>query len=275
MTPILDLTAILHTRWIAVLESYLDESYESQNLSRFFVVAGWLGEPKHWRQLEERWAEILRRTRPRIREFKSADCLSGTGAFRGWSSRRRQNLVRRLLAVIADTPIEGVASALLLHGRTPRRNADYLVCVNYCIGAITSLALRYPRGERVAYILDDRDKVKPEVEKVRSYYRRQRVMKDIAARVGPLSFDDSSELIPLQAADLLAHTYFRDMMAATTTEQHVAEAAVLRHKVARVYLSRWDADKRQLHTEQRGRWVRVLPRKTPSVRLPPPSFLSQ
>jgi hypothetical protein len=42
--------------------------------------------------------------------------------------------------------------------------------------------MKYPRGERVAYIIDDRQKV--------------------------AAFEDSAEILPVQAADLLAHYRF-------------------------------------------------------------------
>jgi hypothetical protein len=224
-------------------------------------VAGWIGDGPAWRSFEERWAEVLRRARPRIKEFKTAHCVGGHGAFRGWSIRRRRNLVNQLLEVIEQSDIHAVAATLAMNGPLRRRNADYLTCVNDCIGWLNYVASGYPRGERVAYILDERDKVLADVESIRRYFRNAvKGFRKYADRVGPLAFDRSDHFLPLQAADLLAHSVYRDVMAFENGAPPPPEMARLRPKCVRISASRWDARKRELRALTQGRWRRILPR---------------
>lgn len=265
MTPAVELAAVLHARALIVLEAYLDESYESQAGGRVFVVAGWIADSAALRTLEARWLQVLKACRPRrIREFKTADCLAGRGEFKGWSYRKRRALVARLVRALTDLQIIGGGAALLMLGPTPK-HADYNTCVMYCLGVLTKHALAYPKGERVAYVLDERDKVKQEVEKTRLWMRRQRsgrYGRAIADRVGPLAFDISLEVPALQAADLLAHALYRHFLGGLTGDSPPAEfRELIAAKVPSIVVLKWDERRRELYLRTKGRWRRIVPRR--------------
>ncbi len=244
-----------------MLESYLDESFEGDDRRSVFIVAGWLGDSAAWRSLEAEWQQALRRTRPRVREFKASDCFNGVEQFSGWSMRRRHNLVARLMNIIRCHEVRGATVVLTADGPLPRKHGDYLLCVATCMTALTTVASVYPTGERVAYIVDDRDKIRETVQ----YYRRrlrESSIKRISQRVGPLAFDDSAQVLPLQAADLLAHVSLRTARRAWRDDKfnlERSEVGPLMEQIAVLRFIRWDNRHRQLRWlhPRTGRWTRL------------------
>lgn len=267
MTLATDLAATLRARLLVVLESYLDESF-SDGSPRIFVVAGWLGTAEVWRALESDWRAALKRTRPRrLREFKASDCLNpgaGQGQFRGWGLQKRARLRDRLLEIINRHPIQGVF-AVLVGGPLPK-HAEYMTCISFCMAALTGLADSSPIGERVAFILDEREKIKGLVEEFRVRLRRAKT-NPLAHRVGPATFDSSLEVLPLQAADLLAYLVFRmarDIEDSNHFDPGANPLTPLRGKIAEYRILRWDRHKHELRmlrqtvSSPAGRWIRLI-----------------
>jgi len=203
MTPAVELAAALHARFLAMLEAYADDSISSEGELRVSVVAGWFGEADVWRSLEDRWIAILEREH--IQEFKASDCHSSQGEFSEWDKPRRIALRQELVGVISETPIHGTTATLTIATRGTQ-HASYKICLIYALLNLTGFARGFRPQERVAYIVDERMKGSGagDLEAVR-HQLRTTGPSEFRRRVGPAAYDSSAEVIPLQAADLLAH----------------------------------------------------------------------
>ena len=163
------LLAALHL----MLESYLDESFTTEDVfPRVMVIAGWFGEGSVWRTVEGQWRDALRNVRPRtLKEFKTGDSYQGAGEQDGWGPRKRDKLRAKLTNILLSADIRGVVSALVVEGPLPKR-ADYHVAIQYCMEGLVHQAFRYPVGERVTFVIDQKDKVKNEVEATRIWLQK-------------------------------------------------------------------------------------------------------
>jgi hypothetical protein len=212
MTPILELAAALHARYLGMLEAYLDESFNQGPNPRVYVVAGWFGEASAWRDLEEQWRMALA-TEPSVREFKSADCLARQKQFLDWCPDRSDRFRAVFADVIRESRILGVTVAMTLNEspelarKAMRKRIDYGFCAKYCMAQMVLLADAFPVGERIAFIVDERSKGVGDLQEIRRELRFDSPPQ-AGKRVGPIGYDSSADVLPLQAADFLAHEVF-------------------------------------------------------------------
>ena len=125
-----------------------------------------------------------------------------------------------------------------------------------------------PCGERVAFMVDAREKFQALAEHA---YRDLKTRPDrIARRVGPLEFCDSKRVIPVQAADMLAHSAFRAAarwaLGIGNGELEARRPEALVGKIAYQQFYRWDGAQKRLllltpsRRNPDGQWVRLRPR---------------
>ena len=129
--------------------------------------------------------------------------LPGRRGTRWLGPRKRDKLRAKLTNILLSADIRGVVSALVFQGPLPKR-ADYHVAIQYCMEGLVHQAFRYPVGERVTFVIDQKDKVKNEVEATRIWLQKDG-HRSMGRRIGGAVFDDSRIILPLQAADLLAY----------------------------------------------------------------------
>lgn len=199
-----------HARYFAVLEAYLDESERSDLNPRLFSVAGWVGDGPAWRSFESRWDTILHDERFGVPEFKSSDLANRKGSFKDWSDERCAEFLSELLTIIQMTDVIGLTVTLTLNEpedkwAQARKDADYIVCAAHCIALLVHVAgIRYGAGERVAFVFDERQKGIGEIQEIKKKIK-EKFLPPLARMVGPVGSDKSLEILPLQAADLLAY----------------------------------------------------------------------
>ena len=197
-------------RYLSVLEAYLDESDRSDVNPRLFSMAGWLGDGRAWRSFEPRWEAILRDDRFGVSEFKSSDFANRKGEFEDWSDDRCAPFLSELLDVIQAIDVIGVEVVLSLNEPEDKwaralRDADYLACACHCMVLLIHIAaIRHVEGERVAFLFDERQKGRGKIQEIKKNIKA-RLRAALAKRVGPMESDGSLEILPLQAADLLAY----------------------------------------------------------------------
>lgn len=212
-TPIAELEGPFHSRYFAVLESYLDESERSGINPRIFSMAGWLGDGRAWTSFQSRWDSVLREERFGVSEFKACDLANRCGEFEGWLDDRCSELLSALVEIIQTTDVIGVSVGLLLNEpednwAQAKRGADYIVCAAHCMVLLIHIAaIKHVEGERVAFLFDEGRS--GDIESIRKKIKALLPVR-LAKRVGPAGSDSSLEILPLQAADLLAYwTYLR------------------------------------------------------------------
>jgi hypothetical protein len=144
-----------------------------------------------------------------------------------------------------------------------------MMCFQNCLIDLAGTAARqFSPTEKVAFIVDERAKVKHHVETARVMLRTT-APRAIRERIGPLSFDNSVAMVPLQAADLLAYETHRVVRGSLFGQQIRPEAQALRHRIQATTTFRWVGTTRRLYLWRKGNRWRWLPRPS-EVRKPRP-----
>jgi hypothetical protein len=255
-----------------VIETYIDESFDSRLPARGFAVGGWFGEGHAWRRLQHGWERLRKSVRPRIIEWKTKDCFQGDKEFKGWSFRKRLRLIERFVELATRHDIQGVVIVWSFVGPDPDpKTFDYASCLSLSMGTFLAMAAHYQPGERVAFTVDRRDKFVHVMQQEHERLKGANIPKRISCRVGPLEIGDSKAMVPLQVADLLAHAAYRTGV--ELNESGVATVGSRRRqldklvgKIAFQQYCRWDGVKRQVwmlrptKAHPAGRWVRIRAR---------------
>lgn len=203
---------------------YFDES----NRGQVWAVAGYVASAKTWEEsFIPAWSRALRGSARPISEYKAAKCNNGRGEFSNWNPHDRDALTRSVVSFIAEcclaADMVGFATALVLSG-TPdpsseritefRRNLEE-VGYGRCMGMTLYLALlpaiQLSGGDRVRVIVDRKVGFSQRITSNFKIAREVIADPDLVERISPPEAGDSKELLPLQAADLLAHETVKEV----------------------------------------------------------------
>lgn len=208
---------------VAVVVVYSDATYQGGIVS----VAGYLGAFDDWDALfVPAWRGMLADPGwpTEVKEFKASDCRNGGGAFQdemGWTQADRHRLMVEAVKVITATPVEvvGLGAAIELPP-LPSHTAQMAYerfAFFVCFQQLVQNALRVTGH----HLTNDSDEVQFIFDEQKGYEGLAREMfkeargsvpgVDVRHRVPDPLFRESHELIPLQAADLLAHETYKEV----------------------------------------------------------------
>jgi hypothetical protein len=89
---------------LAMLRIYMDAS-GTHDGSPVVTVAAYVGKSKEWQNFTRRWKHA---NKP-IEVFHAADCQALRGEFKGWTPEQRDEHVKRLLPILAQSELFGQA----------------------------------------------------------------------------------------------------------------------------------------------------------------------
>jgi hypothetical protein len=140
-----------------VLKVAMDESGVHDG-SPVIAVGAYIGRPRQWEVWTKRW-NVAKRP---IKVFHAVDCQNLTEEFKGWTEPQRDELVKRILPVIADTDIPGVVVGIqmlefekAIRGRDDLRpifGTPYAACFQWVVQIIMNFALGALNTERIGFV---------------------------------------------------------------------------------------------------------------------------
>lgn len=188
-----------------MLKAFMDESGVHDG-SPVVTVGAYLGTARAWRGFIADWN---REKRP-VRVFHSTDCQNLRGEFAGWSGEERDTFVVRMLAVIRETTIAGIAvginmndfrEAVLEHPDLPRIIGEpYGACFHWTLGSLLEQLDGMGVHDRLA-IYHEANDYQGDARTTFDFFRRA----NAGRRRLSLTFGSKAEFVPLQAADILAY----------------------------------------------------------------------
>ena len=220
-----------------ILKCYLDDSRQQ----RRSAVAGYMGSLRAWELFEERWRALLDSAPCPISEFKASAVRARRGGFsldHGWSEQSLNEFAIRTVETLSSSVgIYGVGVASLLDRvERPEDGAllDSLVletCFRVALLSLTKLGGEYGAQmgglERIDFVLDEQPglmgRMTDAFEKARELVARDT---DIPMKLE--GFRDSKEVLPLQAADILAYETRKDLVNRTESPQRPRSRALIR-----------------------------------------------
>ena|SRR5688572_24751802 len=215
---------------VAVLESYCDESGIHEG-APVCVVAGWIATARNWQLFEDRWLRASGGVDFHGKEFFVRD-PSGerVGPYKGWSDDKAQTYLRGLVHAITTSDIKPVGSVInvaafksfslddrkWLTGASwsPKRQKwltsgaptrPYYLGFVECLEG-SALSVKKP-GWTVNFCFDQQHELAPWA--LLFFQNAKKGDSPQAKRLGDAIFKSKAGVGALQAADMLAHSFYR------------------------------------------------------------------
>lgn len=203
-----------------MLKAFLDDSGTNGD-DGVVVVAGFVGSERLWRNFEERWRKFL--TDFEIRRFHVANYLSRNRPFESWTDDRFDRARKEICKIFYYSPPFGIGCGVRIGAFDDWRHTieypvhpdSYYFCLERCLRALIHGIAEVPEDEGMQIFIDE-DKGREKMGIALSQWQQGRlrrsgdVMIDKERKIETL-YASSFQVLPLQAADILAHGAFQEM----------------------------------------------------------------
>lgn len=201
---------------LVMLQAYIDDS-QGKSGGRPLVLAAYVHSAEEWIAFSDAWDAALRED-PAIGYFKMVEAQNLRGEFKGWSHGKRTKKLLRLAEVIGefgplslDCRLSVSSHKTLLKPHAPYGLASpYYPLVFALVCGVARACYAYGAHVPIDFIFDKQDNVSKQVLLFWDYTIDQQP-KEWAKLINPSPiFRDDKEILPLQAADMLAWHTRRD-----------------------------------------------------------------
>ena len=202
---------------MAILTMYIDESYSHPPQPLIYTIAGYISEDWRWRRFEVEWHKTLKTFGLNDTPFHMKDFAHSKGVYKGWPEKKRIKFLRTLQHIIKENTIKDFAVSVVVADYDkllpPQSNIRFgfgephVFTIIGCMKNIGTWQKETHRNDPMLYAFErgtTHDSMVARVfaeldDQQRDYYR-----------VGGIAFH-GKELMPLQAADMLAYEIMLDM----------------------------------------------------------------
>jgi uncharacterized protein DUF3800 len=205
----------LQERLMFMFTAYFDES-GTHHGSHVVVVAGYLSADEQWGRFCDEWQSVL--DDYKIDYFHMTDFENRRKQFKNMLDSDRRRLLERLIAFIKIRQRIGFAVTfdLAVYNEMIQEFADlplkqpYAFCALTLMGRIRAWLRKHSYDEYVAYVYESGAKHAGQVHSAYNYWMRQGELARIM-RIGSMVFGDKRDVLPLQAADILAYETWKEV----------------------------------------------------------------
>lgn len=202
-----------------VLAFYMDDSADRERKT-VFSVAGFIGETSDWFEVERHWRKRL--DRENLDYFRTWECVNLEGEFQrklvdvhGLTTARviANALLADLKQIVSTSPIYAYSLAVLMEdyrqvlsepeGKIVLDPDPYLQAHYQLIGIVLEAVSSFPTHQIAAFLYDEHSKAHRLQNGWETYKKSNPKWARHAGTLAPL---DDKQFIPIQVADLLAHT---------------------------------------------------------------------
>jgi Protein of unknown function (DUF3800) len=189
---------------ILMLWAYFDESGEHDRKTghlRQLTVGGWIAPRDAWMKFDDEWSKALKWAE--IPMFHMADFEAYRGQFTGWTNQKHKDVLNVLLKIIGENIRDGLGFTNRVFKLEPKQHFSdtYESSLLDCLMHVANRSA-YTYGDQVSVVFAKH-----------SDYRKNRIQKIFDfmnygdAQLGTLAVSDPINVLPLQAADILAYEF--------------------------------------------------------------------
>ncbi|MCW5794016.1 MAG: DUF3800 domain-containing protein [Nitrospira sp.] len=197
--------------------AYIDESGHPSD-TNILTIACVVGKERKWIQLTEKWKRVLRRYR--VSMFHMTEYENRAGEFEGWQQDKRIAFIADLAAILKNTMTYAVAASLSVEDwketigeliqKKARKDrfryiAPYLMLFQECLQS-TAESVKLSDDEAILCIADENNIAGNFVSRFCDSLIEGRPW---ANKFASVEFANKREIIPLQAADMVAYEAFK------------------------------------------------------------------
>jgi uncharacterized protein DUF3800 len=202
-------------RMMSMFTAYFDES-GTHDTSPLILIAGWVGKDTQWEKFSVKWKDILKEYD--IDMFHMNKWSNKIGRYGQMKESDRQELIRKLLDCILATVEVGFFGSfhmqsykeLIEEGYKDSLGNPYSLCAMICIKSLMQWRESKNLREPIAYILEAGAKGSLEFHAAFNIARKHPQFGGGFTH-GPLALWDKKEILPLQAADIIAYECWKDV----------------------------------------------------------------
>jgi hypothetical protein len=200
-----------------MLTAYFDDSGTNPN-SDVVLWSGLFGNRYQWAYFNELWAAKLKEPSPGkepLKRFHMAQCNASDGEFLRWSRTATDFLVHELVDIIIKCGLHSDSAAISRKDWDDLVKGDLRTALGDAEGY--SLRLAFVRASKwaqsmgasdLSFVFDRRPEREGEGEKIFRLFENFAKIEPTAVKPVSFEFSDSYQILPLQAADLIAwHQY--------------------------------------------------------------------
>lgn len=200
-----------HCKALALLKAYFDET-GTHDGSPITAIGGYVGSAKQWEQVEGEWREVLALYADKgVKTFYATDAIAQKGEFERISKPFLNHILTQLSQTLGRSGVEPFFSAVV------KRDWDAMpddvafsaryphpidLCFENLVEHLSKWSRTYGGGEKIIPMFAYSTEFSPRMAEIGRVYGSQDWYREI---LGPIAFGFPSEVIPLQAADLIAH----------------------------------------------------------------------
>lgn len=204
------LVRMLKPDHVMVMHAYFDES-GSHAGSPVICVAGYLFQADQAVRLDEEWAEML--SSFGVTCFHAADCAHAVGEFSRLTPAQRTDLTVSAIGAIKRRMQIGIAVSLNQIDLGPaslESVSAYGFCALNALGGVVHWAEKYGYSGRIAYVFESGHRHRDDVHRAINIIQDNPAGSD-RLRYGSHAFAGKRDARPLQAADLLAYEWHKEL----------------------------------------------------------------
>jgi hypothetical protein len=202
-----------------MLSAYFDES-GTHKQAPIIVIAGWIAGDKEWIKFSNKWQAVL--TKYNLPYFHMSEWEGGHGLYKNMTEKEKRLLIDRLTTIIKKHASIGIFGAFHrstydevlreIYGDDYKNKfvKPYGVCAMRCIETtrrwMTSKSLDGP----LAYVFETGARYSGQF--FEAFKAMQKIPRLKRMYPGGMSFYDKRDMLPLQAADILAYEMYRELI---------------------------------------------------------------
>jgi hypothetical protein len=201
-----------------MLSAYMDETgHSSDERQKFVGIAGLLAPAANWEIFEGKWKAALAQPHFNIPHFHMTDFAARKRGYKGWSEEKRQKVFGKLMNVIESIyplPFGSIVPLDDFRRMTKEHQTlltdPYFICFQSAVAACTTFLehRKLSDEEKVALIFSDQIEFRHRA--LQLYEKIEEIEPDSLRTASPV-FRDMRELVPLQAADIIAYEMYKEV----------------------------------------------------------------
>jgi hypothetical protein len=201
---------------MAMFTGYFDES-GTHGDSKVLCVAGLISTVEQWTEFQREWREAL--DDAGVSYFRMALFENRLKDFADWDNAKRHRVLRRLTGIIKRRVYFGVGRAVLVsdfheafEGRHKYYYGEpYRFCSFMSMLGIGAWQDKHDRHDLIPYVFEKGAHGSSNLTRFFSWISGNPEIKQ-RARLSSLTFADKKEVLPLQAADLVAYEFYKGLL---------------------------------------------------------------